>query len=66
MRQTKQQKIDEYRINRAYAKNCSGLQIDIMNIGAVFKAGERAIAAGADDVALGVALLDFVNTIRRN
>lgn len=54
------------RIERAYYARCSGVQIDIMNIGRVFNAGRAAIANGADDEALGDAIAAFVETVRQN
>jgi hypothetical protein len=56
----------EKRIERAYYERCSGVQISIMDIGRVFKAGHDAVAAGADDQALGDAIAAFVETIRHN
>ncbi len=55
-----QQRIDERRIDAAYRATCSGVQVDIMNIGKIFKAGQAAIDAGADDVALQSAIVAFV------
>lgn len=63
---TKQQKIDDLRINEAYRRHCSGVVIDMLDIGKVFAAGQRAIDTGADDAALAAALVAYVNTIRRN
>jgi len=65
---TRQEKINEARINSLYSKRCSGIQIDIMDIGKVFKAGEAAIAANSaiSDEALEDAIYNFVQTIRRN
>lgn len=54
------------RIERAYSRTCSGVQIPIMKIGEVFAAGERAIAAGADDAALEAVIVGFVQMIRSN
>lgn len=62
----RQQARDEKRIEQAYYRSCSGVQIDIMDIGKVFKAGHAALLAGADEAGLEKAVVDFVQTIRRN
>lgn len=62
-----QKKIDK-RIERLYYARCSGIQIGIMDIGKVFKAGYDAIAANENitDVALGDTIAAYVETIRHN
>ena len=60
-----QREIDK-RIERAYYANCSGVQIDIMDIGKVFNRGRHAIMAGEDDEQLGRTIKAFVETIRHN
>jgi hypothetical protein len=54
------------RVEEAYYRSCSGVQIDIMDISKVFAVGEKAVAEGADDTALEAAIVDFVQTIRKN
>ena len=41
----KQQKAIDQRIERIYYKRCAGVQINVMDIGKVFKTGQTAIAA---------------------
>jgi hypothetical protein len=55
-------------IERLYYKHCSGVQIDIMDIGKVFKAGTAAIAANPQitEDQLAKVIVDYVNTIRKN
>ena len=65
-RQTKAEKIADARIERLYREGCCGVAINIMKIGAVFKAGHAAIATGADDAAVKAAIVAFVETIREN
>jgi hypothetical protein len=70
MTQTKltkrQQKALDKRVEAAYYATCSGIQIDIMDISKVFKAGREALDGGADEDGLKKAVRDFVETIRKN
>ena len=63
---TKQQKIDEQRIERVYQESCAGMTIDIMDIGRVFAVGHKAIRSGASDTVLALELISFVYSIRKN
>jgi hypothetical protein len=56
----------EKRINAVYAATCSGVQINVMDIGKVFAVGRKAIAEGADDGELALKICQFVATIRKN
>lgn len=60
------QKQADKRVERLYYASCSGVQINIMDIGKVFRAGREAIALGGDDVAVTAAIVAFVATIRKN
>jgi hypothetical protein len=55
-------------IERLYYKHCSGIQINIMDIGKVFDAGTRAIAENPriTEDQLAKVIVDFVQTIRKN
>jgi len=59
-------KIADERINRAYMATCAGIQINIMEIGNVFKYGRLIIAEGADDESLRRRIRSYVETIRQN
>jgi hypothetical protein len=62
----KQARLNDLRVQRVYGERCSGIQINVMDIGKVFKIGTDAIVAGADDQKLGDLLVAFVETIRKN
>ena len=51
------------KVEQAFRKNCSGVQISIWDMGKVIDAGRKAIAEGKD---LDSAIVEFVNTIRFN
>ena len=65
-RKTKAEKLADVRIDRAYRRTCSGVQINILDIPNVFRVGTKAIADGADDTALDAAIVAYVATIRKN
>jgi len=54
----------EKRIERAYYAGCTGVQINVMDIGKVFKQGHVLISGGADDDALQAGLVAFVETLK--
>jgi hypothetical protein len=64
----RQLKAAEKRVEKSYYARCSEIQIDIMDIGKVFKSGVAAIVAnpGISDAELGDAVYAYVQTIRRN
>lgn len=62
-RQSKAEKLIDKRIEVAYRSTCSGIAINIMDIGKVFAEGRKLIATGVDDAALGDGLRKFVDTI---
>ncbi len=62
----RQMKAMEEKVEQAYYANCSGIQINIMDIGKVFAAGTKALQEGATDEGMAKAVVDFVETIRKN
>ena len=54
------------RIEQAYYRTCSGVQINVLDIGRVFAVGRASVAAGDDDEALAAKVAAFVETIRKN
>ena len=62
----KQEKALDRRVEQAYYATCSGVQINIMDIGKVFSTGREALAGGADEEGLRKAIVEFVETIRHN
>ena len=62
----KQKNLNDARIQRLYSLRCSGIQINIMDIGKVFKVAEAGIAANMDDAQLGDVIHAYVNQIRQN
>jgi len=57
----------DVRIERAYYQNCSGVQIDILDISKVFDHGHEVILANPaiTEPELGKAVKDFVATIAK-
>jgi hypothetical protein len=53
-------------VERAYYATCSGIQIDIMDIGKVFAFGRLKLEAGEDFEALKASVRAYVETIRKN
>lgn len=51
------------RIEAAYYRSCTGLQISIMDIGKVFEYGRHQIADGVDDAQLAAGLRAYVETL---
>jgi hypothetical protein len=61
-KQSKAEKAIDRRIENAYRATCSGIQIDIMDIGKVFARGREILATGVGDSRLGVELREYVTT----
>jgi len=65
MTKAEEKKIDK-KVESLYYQRCSGIQINIMDIGAVFKVGKAAALAGLSDEQIGNEIFNFVQTIRKN
>ena len=62
-KQSKADKALDREINKLYHENCSGIQINIMDILKVFAAARSARAEGRD---MKEVIISFVNSIRKN
>lgn len=60
MKQTKQDKAIDKRIEMAYYKGCAGMAVDVMDIGKIFDYGHGCVAAGFDDMELQDKIYHFV------
>jgi len=65
-RRNKGDKAIDLRVERAYYATCSGIQVDVMDIGKIFAFGRLKVLAGEDDAALGASLRAYVETLRKN
>lgn len=65
MKKSEEKKIDQ-KIESIYRKRCSGIQINIMDIGKVFKVGKAAALAGMSDEQIENEIFAFVQKIRKN
>jgi hypothetical protein len=66
IKQTKEQKAADKRIERVYQAACSGIAINLMDIPKVFRAGREVLAADPNisDEGLGKLVRAYVETIR--
>ncbi len=62
-KQTKAEKALDKEINDLYIQNCSGIQINIMDIPRVFAEARKARSEGRD---MKEAIVSFVQSIRKN
>lgn len=53
----------EAQVSAIYYKNCSGIQIDIMDIGKIFAVGEASIIAGDNEEVTTRKIVEFVRSI---
>lgn len=58
--------LDEKTIERIYYKRCSGLQVNVMDLGKIFEEGHRLIAAGVNTTQLEDGIYNFTKTIAKN
>lgn len=65
MKKSEEKKIDK-KVESIFYKRCSGIQINIMDLGSVFRVGKAAALAGLSDEQIGNEIFTFVQTIRKN
>ena len=65
-KQSKIEKAIDKRVEKAYYASCSGIQVNMMDIGKIFNAGRVACANGASEDELKTVIRAFVETIRMN
>lgn len=56
----------DFAVDTAYRATCSGIQINILDIGKVFDVGRASYHAGDDATTLATKIRAFVETIRVN
>lgn len=61
-------KLIERRVEAAYYRRCQGVQVSVMDIPRIFRAGETAVRDNPtiSDADLGDVIAKFVETIRHN
>lgn len=58
-------KIDK-RIEAAFYANFNGVQVSVLDIPKIFRVGREALALGADELGLIMAMRGFIDTVRKN
>ena len=53
-------------IERLYRQACPNVEIDIMDISKIFAVGRKALSEGKSEDEVKAAIVEFVNTIRKN
>lgn len=66
MKQKMEKRRIERRIQEAYTRSCSGVQVPIMETPKIWRAAQAAIALGVDDAGLEKAITDYVAKVRMN
>lgn len=61
---SRKQAAGRQRVSAAFGRVANGVQVPIMSLSAIMRAGEAAIAAGADDAALDAAVKAAVDKAR--
>jgi hypothetical protein len=64
-KETKEEKLIDKRIERAYRRSCHGMVIAILDIPKVFAVGRTCIAEGSDDMRLEQQLRAYVESIMK-
>ncbi len=62
-RQTKEEKLIDSAINKAYGASCAGVMVPIMSLPAIFAEGKKFYLEGKRDIELQTAIRKYVDTI---
>jgi hypothetical protein len=62
---TKREKFEDREIERLYGRYCSGMQLDVMRIGALFEGARAIMRAGATEAQIGAWMVNFVERSHR-
>ena len=61
MTKVRSTKAEDRKIDAIYRQHCTGMQIDVMRFGALFKMARTALAAGETDHQIGARMVAFLH-----